>query len=311
MKAKQPYDEDGRPSSHWHSAEAARANRAARYMHSEPCPACVYEGRKGAYIRVRYTKNEECVHCSREKAMRLHALVNGGAKFREPALPGMDPLYHFIRTGDLMPLTWDARAELELALDRVKEGKHRVTYTPCPRLGHLGVHDTMGRCVYCEDIKNRVSPRQAALRAGERWYTPETACIRCGTFSLRSTDNSKCRGCKPAPRPRGPLSARQVALRAGERWYTPDEACLHCHIKAERRVDNGQCKGCKPKTVPRDVPQTADAQLMREAPDLVITKDDARALGFKVYRTGEACNHGHVGWRYVSTQGCIACLKGA
>lgn len=55
---------------------------------------------------------------------------------------------------------------------------------------------------------------------------------------------------------------------------------------------------------------TPDAMLMRDYPDTVVSKDEARDMGFKVYRTGEYCKRGHNGWRYVSTGNCIECIKG-
>jgi len=54
---------------------------------------------------------------------------------------------------------------------------------------------------------------------------------------------------------------------------------------------------------------TAEALLMSEQPDIVLSRDEARAMGLKVFRTGKPCKHGHTGFRYVSTKGCIQCLK--
>jgi hypothetical protein len=50
--------------------------------------------------------------------------------------------------------------------------------------------------------------------------------------------------------------------------------------------------------------------MMRDTPDTVISREMAKGLGFKVFRTGRACKRGHAAFRYVSTGGCIDCHKG-
>jgi hypothetical protein len=50
--------------------------------------------------------------------------------------------------------------------------------------------------------------------------------------------------------------------------------------------------------------------MMRDTPDIVISREMAKGMGFKVFRTGKACKRGHVAFRYVSTGGCIECHKG-
>lgn len=41
----------------------------------------------------------------------------------------------------------------------------------------------------------------------------------------------------------------------------------------------------------------------------VTTREEAHTLGKARYYTGEACRSGHIAERYVSTGGCIACLR--
>lgn len=96
-------------------------------------------------------------------------------------------------------------------------------------------------------------------------------------------------------------SPRQIALRAGEKWYTPGKPCPHCGQTAPKRVHDGRCQGCVP---PRE---SVMANTLPD--DTVMDKETARALGFKVYRTGDYCRRGHDGFRYVSTGQCIECLR--
>lgn len=48
----------------------------------------------------------------------------------------------------------------------------------------------------------------------------------------------------------------------------------------------------------------------RVAPDTIITREAAIALGFTVYRTGRPCRHGHAGWRWVAGGTCLTCRGG-
>jgi len=181
-----------------------------------------------------------------------------------------------------------------------------IDYFACKRSGHLGIVTLSGECYFCKKERETPSPRKAAITAGERWYTPLTPCSRCGATSPKRVDNGQCKGCTDNGRPA--QSPRQAAVAAGERWYTPLTPCKHCGTVAERRVDNGQCKGCStaPAAPKRD---TVDSQLIRDTPDLVLSRADARMMGFKVFRTGKSCNRNHTGYRYVSTGNCVECLK--
>lgn len=42
----------------------------------------------------------------------------------------------------------------------------------------------------------------------------------------------------------------------------------------------------------------------------IISRLEAAKLGLKKFYTGKPCRHGHMAERYVSTQACLACLRG-
>lgn len=149
---------------------------------------------------------------------------------------------------------------------------------------------------------------RGALQTGQELYVSRRPCRKCASVGLRYMRGKRCYFCDQKRRATTP-SPRQAAIASGDKWYTPTTACKQCRTIAERRVDNGQCRGCSPAPVApkRD---TVDAELMRDAPDLVLTRVDARAMGFKVFRTGNYCRRGHNGYRYVSTGNCIECLRG-
>lgn len=105
---------------------------------------------------------------------------------------------------------------------------------------------------------------------------------------------------------------RQAAMMKGDKWYEPELKCVKCGTKSLRRVDNGACSGCLNIEVVDakiDRRETADSVMMRESPDMVLTRTDSIDMGFKVHRTGEPCRKGHHGWRYNSTGNCITCLR--
>lgn len=140
------------------------------------------------------------------------------------------------------------------------------------------------------------SPSEAHA-AGLDYYFTGNACKGGNHAEKRSTVANVCLNCDHG-------SPRQVAIAKGESWYMPKKACKKCHTRAERHVNNGTCKGCTVTPTREESPSVA---FMRECPDIVISRADAKALGFKVYRTGEQCARGHDGFRYISTGGCLEC----
>jgi hypothetical protein len=147
-----------------------------------------------------------------------------------------------------------------------------------------------------------------AMDQGKDFYYISEPGKYCGHVGKR-TINGKCHLCATA-KANKPVSPRQAALDAGEAWYMPAEGdlCRKGH-RALRRVANGECSQC---TAERNV--TTQATTIRQKtvqelyPDMIIDYDAAKATGFKVYRTGKPCSHGHTGWRYVSTRNCITCM---
>ena len=103
-------------------------------------------------------------------------------------------------------------------------------------------------------------------------------------------------------------SPRQQALRSGALWYTPgaEDPCSRGHV-ALRRVANGSCKQCEEENR-KESEVSVEQPVYKACPEMVISKNNARALGFKVYRTGRPCSKGHTGWRYISTGGCLTCM---
>jgi len=207
---------------------------------------------------MKHTVNNRCVTCARVDAADFHRTAIAGKPW-----PEGKPIT------DEMNIGWDASPIADF-------------------VGHAG------------------NPDNAVKMGAPVWIRPDP-CSRAGHIGVRLTDGGGCYFCKQE---RDRPSPRQLALAAGETWYTPDQSCKYCGTLAPRRVDNGRCKGCSTNdTASSDGRQTETSQMMRDNPDMVISRSDARVLGMSVYRTGQPCKRGHTGWRYVSTSGCIECLR--
>jgi len=191
-------------------------------------------------------------------------------------------------------------------IDARNNGKIWYTpLTPCRKCGEMALRRVSdNRCSACSPLLDTNVPRALARSFGQKWYIPEDPCPRCGKIVRHRVNDDKCNGCYPAMTDRDTESPRQAALRAGKKWYVPKDPCPRCGMIADRRVSDGQCQGCVPQL------DRETSIMMEAAPDMVVSRDDARRLGLKVYRTGDACQRGHRGFRWVSTGGCIECLKG-
>ncbi len=149
-------------------------------------------------------------------------------------------------------------------------------------------HTISGNCVHCdaalltEKFSKLVSPPttpEAGLMAGQTWYysiTDGIMCLKCGGFSRRNCRSFRCVSCQEA--------------------------------QAQCKRATAIPKPPKPPAPPRaEKAPTAAQALMAGCPDMVIEREAARALGFKIFRTGKPCRRGHNTWRYVTTGGCLDC----
>jgi hypothetical protein len=142
-------------------------------------------------------------------------------------------------------------------------------------------------------------PSQAQARGMDYYWRADFGKF-CGHVG-KTTLDGKCYICQTI---KNIPSPRQAAIAAGEKWYMPADGdlCKEGH-HALRRVTDGVCKTClEAKHTPQE------DRIDKLCPDLVIDREAAIGMGFKIYRTGQPCRNGHTGWRYVSTRGCLDCL---
>ena len=310
------FDDAGNPHGLPVGLESAKRYQTRTYIDTI-CPVCDQ--------KVFYTKNQKCVQCSRDDATDLFGLAQGTMRF-EPFPQDIAKKFgtetmtvHQTRHINLGPVgcrdvTFKYQEELEYTLalvgkpapltlaDAKASGKALwVTCNPCGIKGHYGVKTLKNECYFCELERNQPRPRSDARKAGQTWYVPLEPCESCGQTAERNVQDNRCRGCAAAK-----VTARQKAMSEGKTYYTPTEPCPKCGQIAEKSVNNGVCKGCGPGN---DARETDDSIMMKANPDMIVSRKDAIALKMKVYRHGRPCKKGHTGYRYVSTNSCIDCLR--
>lgn len=146
-----------------------------------------------------------------------------------------------------------------------------------------------------------------AARMGLDYYWRMVRGRYCG-HPGKYTINGQCWYCTEERK--NHVTPRQQAILAGETWYMPAEGdlCKKGH-HAPRRVANGTCKECESEARSTGTDNRYhEGRIDRQFPDMTVSREEAKMLGFNVYRTGIPCRKGHNGWRYVSTSGCLECL---
>jgi hypothetical protein len=126
-------------------------------MRDDQCPAC------GATPFVKYP-NGKCVRCATREALAFAQSAHGLPMSRQAAIRSGSDVY--------------------------------VRVPACAAAGHVGLRTIRGVCWFCQAERvSTPSPRQQALAAGQKWYTPARPCTRCGTLAERYVANGRCRGC--------------------------------------------------------------------------------------------------------------------
>lgn len=264
------YDKNGKPDSLPTGQENGKLYRTLKYIDREN--VCPECGG-----HVFYTKNNVCLKCAMLRACDLYSYVTG-----------------------------------RMGIERGVDG-FSTSYTPVNGFAPVGnrliteeYRDELNAVAGLLDISAPVSIEESVRNGVDLWVTGDP-CSKAGHYGIKTLEN-KCYFCeldRNRPKP------RQEAIAAGKTWYRPLEPCGKCGKTAERNVHTGQCRGCLPAgTETNDKRQSPDSKMMKDNPDMIISRADAIEWGFKVYRTGKPCNKGHNGFRYVSTNGCIDCLRG-
>ena len=269
------YDTDGTAATIPFSAEVARRTRNRLYM-GLVCSEC--GGRE------RYTKNNKCVACAKTNARDFYNYIAGVMRFEE-CEGKIIAIYTEEFRRKYIP---DREVPLEF-YQEVKQHEHLVKLA--------------------EPLHLRAVSIQIAMRIGLSQFVIPHPCEIHGHLGIVSSEDGICYFCTEFRKQPTP---RQRARAENQVWYIPTTSCPRCHTLAKRRVSNGECSECfPPGGRPEFDNRRSETTIMMEAaPDMVISREGARSLDLKVFRTGTACRRGHKGFRWVSTGGCIDCLKG-
>lgn len=155
-----------------------------------------------------------------------------------------------------------------------------------------------------EDEKFIVDVRKAVLDLQENGlkvaYEP---CKKHGHIML--TNHANCHYCDNIERP------QQQAKIDGKSEYVGTTKCKGCGEFTLRKTCDGSCVQCGHNSAKGFVVAPSETTIMmRDNPDMIVTRNDAKSYGLKVYRTGNECKKGHKAFRYVTTGNCIDCIRG-
>lgn len=186
--------------------------------------------------------------------------------------------------------------------------------------------------------------REHAQQIGSRTYAVQGRCRRCDADRVHFVANDRCVNCARLEAihaynvlcaglpvtpswecedlhradslmigtgwPRMPASNSEATLWGAPAYLVPDCCPVQGHIGLLRQPDD-KCYFCVEAAGVVDMRRATEGNRQIQAdPDQIISREDARAAGLTLYRTGRACRKGHEGHRYVSTGHCVQCQRG-
>lgn len=141
------------------------------------------------------------------------------------------------------------------------------------------------------------------LKSGQDLKLEKKVCVDYGHIRLTNDKYRRCYFCETQ------RNKQEQATLYGDEYYLTRSKCGGCANTTLRNTTDSSCVDCGHVPQTRDGCLSPTSKMMLSNPDMIITRDDARDVDMTVYRTGEKCRRGHVGWRYVSTGNCIECLR--
>lgn len=155
-----------------------------------------------------------------------------------------------------------------------------------------------------DDEKFIADVRKAVLDLQEKdLQVTHEPCKKHGHIAL--TTHINCYYCDHIERPQ-----RQAKI-DGKSEYVGTTKCKGCYDLTLRKTDDGSCVQCGHNSVKGFAStQSETTIMMRDNPDMIISKADAKLYELKVYREGNECNKGHKAFRYVTSGNCIDCIRG-
>lgn len=177
---------------------------------------------------------------------------------------------------------------------------HFTEAKACKWCLHRSINEFFLAVRNCETFFEEAVPvsAQEAREMGLDYYYTWECCDRGPHPFKKEIKTGRCMTCRDSQM----KNLRAAARAKGALFYIPSKKCPTCKTRTKRAVDTDQCQKCIE-------PIDYDTLVMESSPELVISRPEAKALGWGVYRTGVPCKRGHQGFRYVSSTNCIECHK--
>lgn len=162
------------------------------------------------------------------------------------------------------------------------------------------------------------SLEQAILLNATKYASLET-CKDCGQTNMyRYVESNECTQCAKKAydetwklwlmgspdRPEIFPKSADEALELNVDYYYRERLCEVGTHFSQPNIKTGKCVACKGRK------ETSEASiLMKDYPSMIISREDAKALGSVIFRTGLPCRKGHLGYRYTCSGACIKCMR--
>lgn len=285
------------------SLDEARAYGYPMWCRDEPCPRC------GQKYPLFYVRSGLCQGCAYRDFNDYFAL-----KHRGTPLPDREPRVYVV--SEEYPFTG-----MQL----------------CPHGPHSNEADpATGECLGCARELGKVSltPAVQMLKEAGAWLSREQAQEAGYTLYLggscgkdhpgwRYCSTGRCYHCVHPKIDDGKGFTLEESLDLGRARYYSYER-LPCKHFGWRRTLDGGCEECArprphvgrpPSQVPKEEKsmrgpkRSGKVDPSLEDPEMIISRDDAHMLGYRIFRTGKECLNGHAGWRRVDSGACVECMK--
>jgi hypothetical protein len=165
---------------------------------------CDYCGRNHP---TRYVSDDSCLKCLIDSHADIHASIDHDKYVltNKPCRGGS----HFITTlrgYKKCAICQNIKEKSPPSPREIAREAGETWYMPeykCQKCGQQALRRVVnGQCRGCNPLQSDLppkplSPRQAAIAAGDTWYLPDKPCLKCGKIEFKRVHDGQCEGCKP------------------------------------------------------------------------------------------------------------------
>ena len=141
-------------------------------------------------------------------------------------------------------------------------------------------------------------------------YIVGNHCVQCALKSSKEIWELWLMGSPDRPEPFCRSKDQALALGLKSYYHHQGILCKGGMHFLQPNVKTKKCQVCADlKRKPKLNDESTVKSLIRNFPDMVISKEDAQLLNFPIFRTTGLCRRGHSSWRYISSGACLACMR--